>query len=362
MDNRAYLLALHQAPGIGGKIARKLLDYFGDIKKLWGANVTEIEEVVPTQLANAFVQYKKTVNIEKIYEHVISSGCWFITSEDGDYPNLVKEIFNPPLVIFGKGNKEILSNQCLAIVGCRKPSYYGQQMARKISSELTLSQWTIVSGLAKGIDTCAHMGCLLQQGNTIAVLGSGVDIIYPKENKKIYDEITEKGAIISEYLPGTTPVPGNFPARNRIISGLSLGVLVVEAGEKSGALITADFAMEQGRDVFALPGMVTNPYAKGTHSLIKQGAKLIEAATDIIQEYYPERLFYGNFGNSKNEQFISGVEKQLLLLIEKQPLHIDEICFLAHKTIMEISPVLLQMEMKGLIKQLPGKIYSYMID
>jgi DNA processing protein len=362
MDKRAYLLALHQAPGIGSKLSRQLLNSFNGIERLWAANASEIEKILPTQVANTFVKYKNTVNVGKIYEQVLSSGCWFITIEDQDYPNLLKEIFNPPLVIFGRGKKELLNSQCLAIVGCRKPSYYGQQMARKISSELSLCHWTIVSGMAKGIDTCAHIGCLQQQGSTIAVLGSGVDIIYPKENKKNYEEIAEKGAIISEYFPGTAPVPGNFPARNRIISGLSLGVLVVEAGEKSGALITADFAMEQGRDVFALPGMVTNPYAKGTHSLIKQGAKLIEAASDIIQEYYPDRLFYGNFGNSKNERLISEEEKELLLLIEKQPLHIDEICFLAHKTIMEISPVLLQLEMKGLLKQLPGKIYSCKLD
>lgn len=366
VETTAYLIALQQAPGIGSIRAKYLLEYFGEVQKIWSAEEDEIKKVFQfsKELASTFINYRKTADVEKLYYKVQASGCWVSTIIDDDYPPVLKQIHDPPIVIYGKGRKELLKSRGIAMVGCRKPSYYGQQMAKKISGDLADYHWTVISGLARGIDASSHKGCLEKQGNTVAVLGSGVDVIYPPENNKLYHEILEKGAVITEYPPGSKPVPGNFPARNRIISGLALGVVVIEAGEKSGSLITADFAMEQGKDVFALPGLITNPAAKGTHNLIKQGAKLIESVIDIVEEYYQDRLFLGSFGNSKkeiiySENDLTNIEGQIIQLIKNQPLHIDEICQLLNKSIVDINPMILKLEMKGLAIQLPGKIISY---
>lgn len=367
MEKKAYWIGLQQAPGIGSRKAKYMLDYFKDVELVWNASEKEMKNITNlsvNSIAN-FIKYRTTVNLEKLYKTVLDSGCWIITIEDANYPTLLKEIADPPIVIYGKGNKDILKENSFAIVGTRKPSYYAEQMTHKISGDLA-KDYVVVSGMARGIDTAAHKGCLKNQGNTIAVLGSGVNEIYPRENEVLSKQIIEKGCIISEYLPNSKPIPSNFPARNRIISGLSLGVLVAEAAEKSGALITADLAMEQGRDVFALPGLVTNPNVRGTHNLIKQGAKLVESAADIVEEYYPERLFSDFFGKSKKENNIlidiTKCEKEMFTLIEKEPLHIDNICLLSNKSIEDVNAILLQLELKGLIKQLPGKIYTYKSD
>ena len=357
MDNRPYWVALQQAPGIGGRRAKLMLEQFGDIESLWHASAEQLRKSIdiPGKIVDDLIRYRVNTDVYKLYKEVISSGCWILTQEDRDYPELLKEIYDPPLVLYGKGNVKLLNTLAIGVVGTRNPSYYGTQMAKRLSADLVANNITIVSGMALGIDSSAHWGALNQQGATIAVLGCGVNYIYPKENIKLYEELLKQGAVISEYLPSLQPIPGNFPARNRIISGLSKGVVVVEAASKSGALITADMAIEQGRDVFAVPGLVSNPQAKGPHMLIKNGAKLVETVEDILEEYELDRLNIETFGKSKTELDLSIIEKGIMNTIEKQPVQFEEICAALDISSGELNKHLLQLELKGLIKQLPGR-------
>ncbi|MDW7675597.1 MAG: DNA-processing protein DprA [Bacillota bacterium] len=364
MDNWIYWVAMQQIPGIGIKYLQKLLLHFGDIEKIWHTSESQLNKlsIIPKNLVNALVSFRAETNLKVLSQKINQSGCWVITWDQEAYPELLREIYNPPIVIYGLGDKTVLKSSTIAIVGSRKPSYYGQEQARIISADLAINNLTVVSGMAKGIDAFAHQGALSKEGKTIGVLGCGVDQIYPKENSKLYYKIISSGAIISEYSPGTKPLPNYFPARNRIISGLSLGTVVIEAGEKSGALITADFAIEQGREVFALPGLVTNPNAKGTHGLIKQGAKLLENAQDIIEELYPGRLFCGNFGKSKGEEPLSKNEMLILEMLNKEHLNIEDIALLTKIPVKELNTILLELELKGIITQLPGKIFTITIE
>jgi DNA processing protein len=263
-----------------------------------------------------------------------------------------------------KGNIE-KDEKFLAIVGSRRASSYGIRMAQTIATELSKYGITVVSGMARGVDSYAHRGAIDAGGRTIAVLGCGLDIVYPSENKKLMENIISSGACISEYLPGTTPIPGNFPARNRIISGISLGVIVIEAGERSGSLITANFALEQGREVFALPGNVNNYNSTGTNKLIKEGAKMVTGIDDILEEInisFTEEKVKDFFSQRfKGGELLKGLdddEKKVAECLKLEPLHIDVIARKTGLSIALINSILIMLELKGVVEQLPGKIFK----
>jgi len=300
---------------------------------------------------------KTSNSLNEELEAIEKLGVNIITVDDEQYPENLKHIYDPPKVLYVKGGFKPEDCFNIAIVGTRRASLYGQQNAERFAAELAERGFTITSGLARGIDTLAHKGAIKRGGRTIAVLGCGIDIAYPPENKKLMEEIEKKGAIISEFPIGTPPLKYNFPIRNRIISGLSMGVLVIEAPEKSGALITVSYALEQGREVFSLPGRIDTPTSKGTLGLIKDGAKLVQTIDDILEELQslPEK----ERKEHEKENFdISGLtdeEKSVINVLSEEPMHIDEIK--SNVDVSNISSILLKLELKKAIRELPGKHY-----
>lgn len=280
---------------------------------------------------------------------------------DEGYPTNLKYIYDPPPALYIKGNIIPQDNIAIAIVGSRQASYYGLKNAQELAFELAAKGITIISGLARGVDSAAHRGALKAGGRTIAVLGSGLNMIYPVENKGLAEEISQNGAVISEFSQDTPPHRQNFPRRNRIISGLSLGVLVVEAAKRSGALITVGFALEQGREVFALPGKIDSFTSQGTHDLIKQGAKLVESTEDIIEELEPLRSCQINQTRSESktkiEPNLPEEEKQVYSCLSCEPLHIDELAQKVNLSYGRLLTCLLKLEYKKLVKELPGKAF-----
>ena len=274
--------------GIGDKKLEKLLEKYEKVENIWNAKENELIyiEGIGQNLANKMLKEEYKEKAKRCQDTLEKEKIHAITLQDVNYPDKLKNIYGKPILLYVKGNQEILNDFSLGIVGCRQCSQYGQNMAIEIAQALSNNKINVVSGMAKGIDAYAHQGAIKGKEKTIAVLGNGVDVIYPKENEKIYYEILEKqGAIVSEYAIGVEPEKMNFPARNRLISGLSDGIIVIEAKEKSGTLITVDFALEQGKNVFVVPGNINSPYSKGTNDLIKQGAKPITSLKDILEEY-----------------------------------------------------------------------------
>lgn len=265
----------------------KLLEKFKSPEKIYKARKSELLKVdgIDEEIVSEIAKSKNLDLISKYEAYIKKHNILLINILDEKYPERLKNIYAPPITLFAKGNINLLEKESIAIVGCREPSKYGEVVASKISSELSENNIVVVSGMARGIDTASHIGTFGKTGETIAVLGSGLDIIYPKENAGVYSEILKHGLVISEYIVGTKPEPGNFPQRNRIISGLSFGVVVVEAKKQSGTLITTDFALDQGRELYVVPGNITSPTSVGTNDLIKQGAKLITCTEDILEDF-----------------------------------------------------------------------------
>lgn len=287
MENKKYWIWL-SILGIGTKRLDKLFHKYEKIENIWNAKEYELIyiEGIGQSLAHkiASKEYKEKVN--NYIEEMENQNIKVITLQDKEYPDKLKNIFDKPIVLYVKGNKDILNDFSLGIVGCRECSEYGKNTAIQIAECLSNNHINVISGMAKGIDSYAHIGALKGKEKTIAVVGCGVDVVYPSENYKLYNDIIQNdGAIVSEYIIGTQPERTYFPARNRIISGMSDGIIVVEAKEKSGTLITVDFALEQGKNVFAVPGNINSKYSKGTNDLIKQGAKPITSLKDILEEY-----------------------------------------------------------------------------
>jgi DNA processing protein len=285
-----------------------------------------------------------------------------VTLFDEEYPSNLKEIYDPPLVLYVKGTLEGHDKYSVALVGSRRASNYGRETARRLAFDLCHNWFTVVSGLAHGIDSAAHDGALKAEGRTIAVIGSGLNNPYPPDSVDQMEKIAEQGAVISEYSMDTRPDRINFPIRNRIISGLSLGVVVVEAPERSGALITADHALGQNRLVFAVPGRIDAPTFKGNHKLLKQGAKLVESAEDILEEFdylFPKKeVFRGKFESAEITQpRLEGAEERIFGVLDNEGTYIDEIIEQSGLTPTQVSAVLLQLEMKRLVRQLPGKLF-----
>jgi DNA processing protein len=291
-------------------------------------------------------------------------GCHILCQGDERYPTLLREIADPPLVLYALGNLDALNLPCVAIVGTRRPTFYGLQMARGLSGDLACRGITVASGMARGIDAAAHNGCLEASGSTIAIFGCGIDVIYPREHRRLASQISEKGLLISEFTPGTSPSPQNFPVRNRIISGLSLGTLLVEASEYSGSLITSRLAMEQNREVFALPGNLTSPQSFGPNYLIKQGAKLVQSWKDIVEELPAEirrkilaQEIYDLESNPKLELLSQEEIKVLNLIQTDYATQFDKIFRGSGLEISILSAILLSLEMRGWIHQVPGNLY-----
>ncbi|MCD6319222.1 MAG: DNA-processing protein DprA [Candidatus Desulfofervidaceae bacterium] len=351
-----YWLALHYLPGLGNQGCLRLLQHFGQPQHVFSAPEKVLKEAgVKEETIKAIKAGTWQALAQAEEEKLKQLDVELITYADNRYPSLLKEIYDPPFLLYVKGNVELLHTPCVAIVGTRRASFYGIKTATRLAVELAEAGITVVSGLARGIDTAAHKGALQAKGKTIAVLGCGMDIVYPPENKKIYADIARQGAIISEFPLGTPPVARNFPIRNRIITGLSLGVIVVEAALKSGSLITARLALEQGREVFAVPGQIDTFHSKGTHSLIKQGAKLVETIADVLEELNLSVVETSTFREKQETKLDSMTEKLLSLL--QEPRQLDEIALSLNQDIAELSATLTTLEIQGLIKQLPGKQY-----
>lgn len=326
------------------------------MEEAWRASAQELKSAgLDDKIVEAVVSWRARIYPDAEMEKLEKFKIKAITSKDQEYPYRLKEIYDYPAVLFIRGSFLPEDQWCLSIVGTRRATVYGRQVTEDIVQELVRNKITIVSGLAKGIDVIAHRAALEAGGRTFAVLASGLDIIYPGEHANLAREIMEKGALISEYPPGTKPKAEHFPRRNRIISGISLGVLVIEAGDKSGALITAHHALEQNREVFAIPGSILSPASKGTNRLIQEGAKLVSSCTDILEEL---NLSVVAFQPEMKEILPeSETEASLLKHLSDQPLHIDELCRLSQLPTSAVSSTLAIMELKGLVKQDGGMNY-----
>lgn len=361
MNKSDIAVSIHQIQGIGSRLLGKideivqgewnlLMDDPSIVRKL---NVSE-------DLLDKIYTALKPSHILKIHNELNKNNIHVVMFGDDLYPRPLAEIHQPPFILYCLGNIQLLREQnMIAIVGTRVPSAYGKIVTHRLASDLATAGWTIISGMAAGIDADAHRGALSVNGKTIAVLGNGIKVIFPKENSKLYHDLVEQGLIVSEYPPDLPPQKGFFPQRNRIISGLSRGVVVVESHQRSGSLITASYALEQGREVFAVPGSILSAKSSGPHQLIKEGAKLVTCAQDIIDELsYPiniERMYE----TAKNElnHGISTEEQTLLEIISYHQIHIDEIFRVTSLPAHQIHHILLQLEAKGKIKRLPGYFY-----
>ena len=359
-------------PGLGPTRARKLVEHLSGIENVFRASLTELEAAgLPGHSAQAIGTGKSQELAQEELVRAASAGAEVVGLDDPDFPVRLKQIYDPPCVLYVRGDPSLLSQPGIAVVGTRHPTPYGIGMAERLASDLASRGLVIFSGMARGVDTCSHRGAISAKGKTVAVFGTGVDVIYPRENKKIADSILSLGgALISEFAIGTFAAPQNFPIRNRIISGLALGVLVVEAGEYSGTRITARCALEQNRDLFAVPGNVTNKNSWGPNTLIKQGAKLTATWEDIWEEL-PEEVKAklsqefeqaaaapetgSLFGESSA---LSPQEKKVYALLRQdESVHIDEIVEKLEPEVSssEIFAALFELELAGRIKQLPGK-------
>jgi len=353
------LLRLYSVPGIGPTRIRNLITAFGSPKAVIKAPIQRLVRVQGIEK-----HYAQNIK-EKIDENYISYQLDYLKNNeikvltywDKKYPPRLKKIYDAPVILFYVGDISVLSTDAIAVVGTRNPSEYGKMVTEKFCHDLVKYNLTIVSGLARGIDSVAHRTVVKNGGNTVAVLGCGLDQIYPPENKNLAKHITKNGIIISEYRIGTIPDPVNFPKRNRIISGLSLGVLVSEAGAKSGALITAYQALDQNREVFAIPGPITSRKSLGSNQLLKEGAKLVIDTEDIIQEL-ESQLGTVDSTETKNDIILSGLENTLYSMLSEEPIHIDMLARQSERTTSEVLSVLLTLELMGVIKQLSGKMFA----
>ncbi|MGQ9673199.1 MAG: DNA-processing protein DprA [Candidatus Aminicenantales bacterium] len=341
---------------------QKIRAHFENLEAIFNASPEELMAFgLEEEKARVLVSPSLIKDAGRVVEWIAKKGYFVLTRADADYPQALLEIFDPPEVIYGAGDRKILNDPAVAIVGARRPTAYGRAMAEKLAKDLAACGLVIISGLAVGIDSLAHWGAL-GEGKTIAVLGSGLDHIYPRENKALFRKIAERGAVITEFPPALPPFSFHFPLRNRIISGLSLAVVVVEAAERSGSLITARLALEQGREVMAVPGNVTSPLSRGCHWLIKSGAKLVETWEDVVEEFSSplrERFFRPKAEEKKEVPVLSPEEKMIYERLKTDELtHIDELVEHTAASVSEILAVLLELELKGLVHQVPGKHFQ----
>ncbi len=359
MDNIEYLLALHSVNGLGPVRLKALLGYYKDPKLAWEAEAKEILKIgIPQNTVSLLVETRKKLKPEKYLELIEKSGIKFLTVFDEKYPALLKQIYDPPTVLYYKG--EILPDdgRAVAVVGTRNLTGYGKTVSERFAFDLASLGVTIVSGLARGVDTEAHKAAISAKGRTLAILGGGLKNIYPPENTELAEKITRGfGAVISEYPFDIPYSRGMFPSRNRIISGFSLGVLVTEAAVNSGSLITARAALDQGREVFAVPGPITSEFSKGPSYLIKQGAKLVTSADEILEELGIDKSVKYEVLSIEKETKLTATEKVILENLVNEKIHIDEICRSLGLSESEVAAALVKMEISGLVKNLGGGTY-----
>lgn len=368
-DNSSYWLALTRIEGLGTRTAHKLAERFGSARDVYRASLNQLEGCgLPAHVAQAIFAQAGLKEAEAAKEAAVKGQYRILTCGDEDYPPLLAHIADPPLVLYALGDVKVLSELAVAMVGTRRPTAYGSAVATRLARELAERRLVIVSGLARGIDSASHRGALEAKGKTVAVLGSGLDVIYPRENKRLAEEIVgSSGAMISEFPPGTAPAPENFPIRNRIISGLALGSVIVEAAEYSGSLITARLALEQNREVFAVPGNITSAQSFGPNHLIKQGAKLVDQWFDVVEEFPASvrtQLLPAVAASEDDEKPASGAlfeesltpdqKKVFEILRADEALFVDSICGSAEMPQPRVLATLLELEMNGLVRQLPG--------
>lgn len=350
-------------PGLGGTVVRGLLQHFGDPGTIFEASLSDLMDVggVRKEIARKIVDKEFLWDPDEEWRKVESCGARVIAFHDSGYPRYLKELRYPPIVLYGKGSDIPSDDNLIAVVGSRNPTHYGLNAAERIGMGLAMRGVGVVSGMARGIDAAAHWGCLRAGGFPIAVLGTGIDVVYPASNRKLWEQVVQHGLVVTEFPMGTPPEPRNFPIRNRIISGLSRGVVVVEASKKSGSLITATFALDQGRDVFAVPGSIDSFKSTGTHMLIKQGAKLVENADDILEEFEAvSQPASGDPISGVSPELPSDVdprERRVLEIVGEYPVHIDHIVRMAEMSAGEVLAILLKLELRGIIRQLPGKLF-----
>ncbi len=350
------LLRLHLTPQLGRSALFKIHERFSTFSAAVKATAADwLQAGIPQPLFDNRPDEQNKIFL-KALTTMDQLGITICSFWDADYPQLLREIFDPPALLYIRG--QLPKDECLAIVGSRRASAAGQVITKELAADLAGHGTCIVSGLARGIDSAAHRGALQANGRTIAVLGCGVDQVYPPENGYLYNEILRNNAIISEYPPGTRPLSGHFPGRNRIISGLSRGVLIVEAAEKSGSLITGDFALEQGRELFAMPGSIQSPNSNGTNRLLKQGAALVTESSDILNQLWPEKQLKqrAQVVDSQTEE-LDAVNRKVYQQLSGDPLHSDEIAHKCGLTPMELSVILLDLELRGVIQALPGDFF-----
>ncbi|MHC1578711.1 MAG: DNA-processing protein DprA [Dehalococcoidia bacterium] len=355
-DELKYWVAFSGIAGIGRVRIYQLKEYFGNLKDAWEAPEGKLRQAgLDSRSIDAILTLRPRISVDAEMEKLERYGVKVFISEDPLYPSRLKEIHDYPPVLYVRGSLPAEGEPCLAVVGSRRPTIYGRQVTEEIVADLARSKITIVSGLARGIDSVAHRAALDAGGKTIAVFGSGLDIVYPGENAKLAQAIMERGALVSEYPLGVKPKAENFPLRNRIMSGLSLGVLVVEAGERSGALITAYQAVEQNREVFAIPGSILSPASQGTNRLIQEGAKLVRNYTDILQEL--NLTIVVQQAEIKEFSPADKIESAILKQLSSEPKYIDEICRRSGLTMPEVSSTLAMLELKGIARQMGNMNY-----
>ncbi|NLC20229.1 MAG: DNA-protecting protein DprA [Clostridiales bacterium] len=366
MTRNEYNYWLANINNIGKKKIELLLRFFGDAEGVYNASADELmdfrSELCPVSLRFTHKDIKEIVdskNPERIHEgytKLIQKGIYFVTKGDEHYPERLHNIYDAPFALYYKGRMPDKTQKTIAIVGARDCSVYGRETAMYFARELAAKGIAVISGLARGIDSYAHKGALAADGISYAVLGCGIDICYPRENLGLYMDMQARGGIISEYAPGTAPIAGNFPMRNRIISGLADAILVVEARQRSGSLITADLGLEQGKDIFAIPGRPTDPLSAGCNNLIKMGAKLVEAPEDILEELMPD--YKGGVQNDKKANNVLELNEEIVyssLCLE--PKHIEEIAQVTGLPVQELAQILCKLALRGLIRQTSKNYY-----
>ncbi|MDP9338602.1 MAG: DNA-processing protein DprA [Acidobacteriota bacterium] len=362
-------LALALTPGLACRLAARLLRKFGSPERIFDAPLTELESCsLPALVARSIFNKESFKRAEKERAAIRNiANCRLLNWTEPQYPQTLLQIYDPPVLFYLRGDPDILNMPSLGIVGTRRPTLYGSQMAERLGRDLAARGLVIVSGMARGIDAIGHHGALASNGRAIGVLGTGIDVCYPKENKKLYEKVLERGAILSEFPLGTHPAPENFPIRNRIVAGMPLGVIIIEGAEFSGSLITARLAMEFGREVFGVPGNVTQAVSYAPNLLIKQGAKLVVNAEDVIEELStPVRAALLQVERPEAEQrnllavaSLSASEKKLYELLDTEVTrHIDELVENSGLNSSEVLATLFDLEMKNLVRQLPGKQFS----
>jgi DNA processing protein len=367
MDHLVQWLTLKSVPGIGNHLFTRLVAHFGSPKRVLEASQATLKRVngISAALAASIAGHRPSDDIYAEIDRCDKMGWQIITQHDVNYPALLLHLHDPPPYLYCYGT--LTGDVChVSVVGSRKASSYGICCAKRLGKELAQCGVSVVSGMARGIDTAAHMGALGGDGKTIAVLGSGLDRVYPAANRKLFHRIAQNGAVLSEFALNAAPLGHHFPQRNRIISGMSLGTVVVEAAQRSGSLITAGLAAEQGREVFAVPGSIYAATARGTHNLIKQGAKLVESVQDILEEIAPRMEGHRTSSKTPEEPtqapesitaVLSTLEKQLLKALGPYPMHIDTLARQCRQEIGPLSAALCRLELQGAVIQEPGKFY-----